>query len=300
MKKYSFLLIVLLLSFFKGVAQQDSHYTLYMYNMNIVNPAYAGSTNDLNISVLGREQWVGIDGAPSTYTANVHSRIGSGVGLGLSLISDKIGPQDENSIFADVSYTLPVSQNGNLSFGLKLGGSLLSIDGNLLTSTTDPNLNQGLSKFNPNVGAGILYHTQKFYAGISVPNFLRTEHLDVSGSLAEEVEHYFVTSGYVFEPRDYLKIKPSTFIRFVPGAPVAIDLSLNALFYNKFELGLSHRIEDAVSLAAIFNLTKSLRLGYAYDYTLSELNEFSRGSHELMLLYKVSLSPKKIRSPRFF
>lgn len=300
MKKYSLVLIVFIFSFFKGFAQQDAHYTMYMYNMNIVNPAYAGSTDYLNVSVLGREQWVGIDGAPSTYTANIHSRIGKGVGLGLSLITDKIGPQSENSLFADISYTVPITETGNLSFGLKLGGSLLSVNNLEPIDLTDTLLSQGYNKLNPNIGAGLLYHTQKFYAGVSVPNFLRTEHLDSTDSLAEEIEHYFLTTGYVFQPKDYLKIKPSTLVKLTPGAPVSVDLSLNALFYEKFELGISHRIEDAISATAIFNLTDNLRLGYAYDHTLSELNEFSRGSHEFLILYRLSLSPKNIKSPRFF
>lgn len=295
------IIVLVLLVSIKGFTQQDPHYTMYMYNMNIVNPAYAGSTEDLNVSVLGREQWVGIEGAPSTYTANLHSRIGKGVGLGVSLITDRIGPQREHSVFADLSYTLPVNETGNLSFGLKLGGSLLNIAGNLETvSTAESTLNSGLNIFNPNVGAGLLYHTHKFYAGVSVPNFIRTEHLDSTNSLAEEIEHYFLTTGYVFEPKSYLKIKPSALAKLTPGAPVSIDLSLNALFYEKFELGASYRVEDALAGVVIFNLTDTLRLGYAYDYTLSELNEFSRGSHEFMILYRVSLSPKQIKSPRFF
>ncbi|MGY5351793.1 PorP/SprF family type IX secretion system membrane protein [Wenyingzhuangia sp. IMCC45533] len=299
-KIYLVLLLVFVFSI-KTYSQQDPHYTMYMYNMNIVNPAYAGSTKHLNISVLGREQWVGIEGAPSTYTANIHSRIGKGFGLGVSLITDKIGPQSENSLFADLSYTFPVSRTGNLSFGLKLGGSAFSIDRITESNDSDSTLDGGRTELFPNTGAGALYHTDIFYVGLSVPNFLRADHInDDDTSEAEEVEHIFFTSGYVFQAKDYLKIKPSTLVKFAPGTPVSIDLSLNFLFYDKFEFGISNRLDDAWAGTFNFQATDAIRLGYAYDYTTSELNEFSRGSHEFFILYKIPLSARNIKSPRFF
>ena len=300
-KKYLFLIIGILLGV-KSYSQQDPHYTMYMYNMNIVNPAYAGSTKHLNISVLGREQWVGVKGSPSTYTANIHSRIGKGVGLGVSMVTDKIGPQSENSLFTDISYTIPVSRTGNLSFGLKLGVSLFSIKGNLeVINQSESTLNQNLNEFFPNIGSGILYHTNRFYAGLSAPNFLRAKHLNSSNtSVAEEIEHYFITSGYVFNYNDFLKIKPSTMIKLVEGAPVSIDISLNFLFHEKIEMGISHRLEDSWAGTINFLATDTLRFGYAYDRTISELSEFSRGSHEFFILYRIPLSLKNIKSPRFF
>lgn len=298
-------LVVILLSL-KGYSQQDPHYTMYMYNMNIVNPAYAGSTKHLNISVLGREQWVGITGSPSTYTANIHSSIGKGFGMGLSLITDKIGPQSENSLFADFSYTIPVSRTGKLSFGLKLGGALFSLS-RVSARDGEVALNQGLNEFFPNAGAGVFYHTNVFYFGFSAPNVINAKHLNDKVksntdiiSKAEEIEHYFITSGYVFDVNNYIKIKPSTMFKVVAGSPISIDLSLNFLFHDRFEVGVSNRLDDSWAGTFNFLATDAIRLGYAYDYTTSELNEFSRGSHEFFILYRIPLSARKIKSPRFF
>lgn len=284
----------------KTYSQQDPHYTMYMYNMNVVNPAYAGSTKDLSIGLLGREQWVGIKGAPTTYTANIHSSIGKRVGLGLSFIKDEIGPTSENNMYLDVSYTVPLSRTAKLSFGVKGGVSVFSFDTSSV-GENQRNLRQGASELFPNIGAGIFYHTNKFYAGLSVPNVLRAKHLNKKNpEEASEVEHYFITSGYVFDVSEDLKVKPSTLLKLVPGAPASIDLSLNFLFHDRLELGASHRLED--SWAGTINIlaTKKLRLGYAYDFTVSELSQFSRGSHEFMLLYQIPLVERRVRSPRFF
>lgn len=298
-KKYILLVLGIVLSV-KAFAQQDPQYTMYMYNMNIVNPAYAGSGEDLNIGLLGREQWVGIKGAPSTYTANFHSAIGKGVGLGISFINDKIGPVGDTSGFIDISYMIPVSEKGKLSFGVKAGGSMFSID-RISESNDQTDLNQGVTEFFPNIGAGLFYHTEIFYLGLSSPNFIRAKHIDRDNSAkASEIEHYFLTSGYVFNTTDYLKIKPSTMVKLAAGAPISIDLSLNALFHDRFEVGVSHRLEDSWAGTFNFLLTDKLRLGYAYDHTISELNQFSRGSHEFMILYRLPLSLRNIKSPRFF
>jgi len=298
-KQYVLLFLGIVLSS-GAYAQQDPQYTMYMYNMNIVNPAYAGSGEDLNIGLLGREQWVGIDGAPSTYTANLHSSIGRGVGLGVSFVKDAIGPVSDTSGFIDLSYMIPVSRKGKLSFGLKAGGSVFAID-RIANSDGETSLNQGESEFFPNIGAGLFYHTDVFYLGASSPNFIKAKHIDRDNkSKASEVEHFFITSGYVFNTSENLKIKPSTMLKLVAGAPVSIDLSLNALFYERFELGVSHRLEDSWSGTFNFLATSKLRLGYAYDHTVSELNGFSKGSHEFMILYRIPLTLRNIKSPRFF
>ncbi len=309
-KKYLSLLIITIFGC-TAYSQQDPHYTMYMYNMNIVNPAYAGSTQDLNIGVLARRQWVGINGSPSTYTANIHSAVGKRVGMGLSLISDEIGPQSEQNLYLDLSYTIPLTHTANLSFGVKGGGTLFSIRDNLRTSNDNAqNLNQGINEFFVNIGAGIFYHTNKFYLGVSLPNVLRTKHLNkekirrsenvFQETEAQEIEHFFITSGYVFNLKKDIKLKPSLLSKVVPGSPISIDLSLNVLLKERLELGISHRLEDSWSAMVNFSVTEKLRIGYAYDHTISELSQFSRGSHEFLLLYSIPLSPRGIVSPRFF
>lgn len=153
----------------------------------------------------------------------------------------------------------------------------------------------------PNFGAGLYYYAQKFYAGLAVPNFLETEHLDnTSVSYASEKRHYFFTTGFVFDINDDVKLKPSMMIKVVDGAPVSMDISVNTLINNKLEFGLNYRFEDSVSAMIGLNVSDDMRLGYAYDYTISRFNEFNSGSHEIFLIYELKLLKSKLKSPRYF
>ncbi len=287
-------------------SQQDPQYTQYMYNMNILNPAYAGSQETLSIGLLGRSQWVGIDGAPKTITANIHSPLSRNVGLGFSVIADEIGPVKEQNVYADFSYTLKLSENSNLALGLKGGFTFLNAQLSLLDLGDNlPDLvftDNDLDRTVANFGVGAFYYTEKFYLGVSMPNMLKSLHFEKKGGVvydALEEMHYFITSGVVFDASENLKLKPSVMLKAVNGAPVSLDLSGNALINEKFELGVSWRVDDSVS--AMFNLfvTPSTRVGYAYDYTLSNLGDFNSGSHEIFLLFNISNSRAGL-SPRFF
>jgi type IX secretion system PorP/SprF family membrane protein len=309
MKKITiFLAFGFLLFFNETKAQQDPQYTQYMYNMNVVNPAYAGSRGTLSLGLLARSQWTSVDGSPKTFTFDAHAPLGKKVGVGLSVIADEIGPAKEQNIYADVSYTLTTSDEGRLAFGLKGGVTLLNV--NLLDvvlpqtgSAGDPVFDENINDTFPNFGAGVYYYTNKWYAGFSVPNILKSEHLDkenINTKAAEEV-HYFLTGGYVFDLSSTLKFKPSLMFKGVTGAPVSIDINANFLLYDRFELGASYRIEDAVSLLFNFGVTPDFRIGYAYDYTISEFsNSQTGGSHEIILLYDIDFSKKNLKSPRFF
>ena len=279
--------------------QQDAQYTQYMYNMNILNPAYAGSKGITSLGLLGRTQWVGVDGAPQTATLSLHSPVGRAVGIGLSVIHDEIGPVKENNVFADFSYTINTSEKGSLAFGLKAGVSFLDV-GDLTSIDPDP-LNIPIHQTSPNFGAGIFYYTSKYYLGLSAPNFLETRHLEKKGGIvttASEKMHYFLTSGYVFDLTENLKLKPSTMIKAASGAPLSVDLSANLLVSEKFELGLSYRFDDSISGILGFNVNDDFRIGYAYDYTTSKFGNFNNGSHELMLLF--DFNRRNLTSPRFF
>ncbi len=280
--------------------QQDSHYTQYMYNMNVINPAYAGSKGITSIGILGRTQWVGVEGAPKTVTFSLHSPVGKAVGLGLSVIHDEIGPVKEDNVYVDFSYTINTSEEGRLAFGLKGGFSFLDVR-ELIIVDPDP-LNIPIHESSPNFGAGIYYYTNKFYLGVSAPNFLETRHLEKNGgvvSSASEKMHYFLTSGYVFELSDKLKLKPSTMVKATSGAPVSVDLSLNLLIDEKFEVGLSHRFDDSISGMVGFNVNEDFRIGYAYDYTTTKFGDYiNSGTHEIILLF--DFNRRNLKSPRFF
>ncbi|TVZ55226.1 type IX secretion system PorP/SprF family membrane protein [Lutibacter sp. Hel_I_33_5] len=297
------LLILLSVSFY---AQQDPQYTHYMYNMNIINPAYAGSNESMSINFLGRSQWVGIDGAPQTITFGIHSPTGKKLGLGLSFIADKIGPVKEQTAYGDFSFTVQVGEGRNLGFGIKAGFTFIDVNLSsieLLNNNTPTNFFNRINKAIPNFGAGVFYHTDKFYAGFSIPNMIKTIHLEGSNSAITRVSeeaHYFLTSGYVFDINRNVKFKPSFLVKTAPGAPTSIDLSSNILLNDKLEFGLSYRVNSSIS--ALFNIktTDNLRIGYAYDYSINNLGNFNSGSHEIFLLFDLPFSSDRILSPRFF
>ncbi|MBE0423415.1 MAG: type IX secretion system membrane protein PorP/SprF [Lutibacter sp.] len=286
-------------------SQQDPQYTQYMYNMHIVNPAYAGSEGTLNIGLLHRTQWVGLDGAPKTTVAAINAPIKKNIGMGLSVFADEIGPVKEQNVFVDVSYTIQTSDYGNLAFGLKGGFSFLDAQLSTLDlgdDIPDDVFNNDINDSYANFGAGAFYYTDHFYAGLSMPNMLNQFHLNRKGGIissASEKMHYYLTSGYVFEMNDNLKLKPSVLLKGVEGAPLSIDLAGNVLINNKFELGVSWRIDDSINALMNVEVARGFRIGYAYDYTLSNLGDFNSGSHEVILLITISNSRNGL-SPRFF
>ena len=283
-------------------AQQDPHYTQYMYNQNIINPAYAGSKGTLSLSFLARSQWIGFSGAPETFTLTIHSPIGDKTGLGLSIIHDEIGPVIENNIYTDFSYTLHFENEKKIAFGVKAGLTILDVSS---INGLDPDdvLNTPIQKSSPNFGAGIFYYSSKFYAGFSIPNFFETRHLELENGVnttASEKTHYFFTSGYVFDINKSLKLKPSTMFKATSGSPVSIDVSLNALYNNVFEFGLNYRFDDSFSGVLGFQISDKFKLGYAYDYTTSNLSKFNSGSHEVILIYDFKIFKSRLKSPRYF
>lgn len=311
MKKIVFTLAFALMIVLDGQAQQDPHYTQYMYNMNIMNPAYAGSKESLSVGLLYRAQWVEIEGAPKTGTLSIHSPVGKNVGLGLSAITDKIGPVEENNVYADFSYTLNLGGEHRLAFGIKAGatfhkvGLFSDIGNGFVPDPDDPAFSENSSNTYLNLGSGLFYYNQKFYAAFSVPNMLKTKHLDVTQNgqqyqFGSEVQHYFLTAGYVFDLSENTKFKPSFMMKSSFNAPTSLDVSANVLFFNKFELGATYRLEDSFGGMINFAITPSIRVGYAYDHIVSDLNVTTPASHEFMLLFDLNFSKKISISPRFF
>ncbi|MEP2279599.1 type IX secretion system membrane protein PorP/SprF [Maribacter sp.] len=292
--------------------QQDAQYTQYMYNTIAVNPAYAGSRGVLSIAALHRSQWVGLDGAPTTQTINVHSPISKRLGLGVSIVNDEIGNGTNQDTYFDAvfSYTIPTSEEGKLSFGLKAGGHFLNIDFNRLRNYDPSNAAVGQmnidKKFSPNFGAGIFYHAKQFYAGLSIPNFLETEHFDSTGSsnsyLAQERMNWYFITGYVFDINPDLKLKPALLFKAVEGAPLQADISGTVLLNNTFSLGAAYRWDAAISALVGFHLNEKLMLGLAYDREITELGNtsFNDGSFEIFLRFEFFSERRKILTPRFF
>lgn len=310
MKKLYVTLVFALLMMVSGKAQQDPQYTQYMYNMNVINPAYAGSKDNLSIGLLYRSQWVDIEGAPKTATFSIHSPVGEKVGMGLSVISDNIGPVEENNVYADFSYTLNLGGEHRLAFGMKAGATFQNIGlfsdiNSSLVIGDDEAFSQNTSNTYLNIGSGFFYYTDKYYVAFSVPNMLKSTHLDVTNNGQEytfgsEELHYFLTGGYVFDLSENTKFKPSFMLKSAFNAPTSLDVSANVLFFERFELGASYRLDDSFSGLANFAITPNLRVGYAYDAITSDLSGGTSGSHEIMVLFDLNFAKKVSVSPRFF
>ncbi len=293
-------------------SQQDAQYTQYMYNMSVVNPAYTtGNIGVVNLGALHRTQWVGANGAPKSSNIFAHTPINENVEVGFSLINDNIGDVvKQNDLYADFAYKLDLEENGKLSFGLKAGVTFFDVNFNgfVLESGdvfTDPDFAENINQSFLNFGAGVYYNTENYYIGLSVPAILNAKHLDRNNGKYQGTEqaHTYLTGGYVFEINELFKFKPAFMAKAVKGAPISLDLTANVLFDNKVEFGVGYRLEDAFSGMVNFKATPELRIGYAYDHTISNLGPFSSGSHEIFVLYDlniIGLHKGYDKSPRFF
>jgi len=284
------------------LGQQDPQYTQYMYNTMSINPGYTGQRDVLSITGLHRTQWVGIERAPTTQTFSIHSPLrNESIGLGLSVVNDALGPASETYVNANFSYTIPVSYETELSFGLKAGLHQLTTDWSKgQYQNPDVVYNENISRTSPTIGAGLYLHSEKWYIGLSVPNILTTEHYnDIQESYASEYVHMFLIGGYVFDVSEKFKLKPAFLIKGVSGAPLIADVSLNTLIHDKVTLGAAWRWDDSISGLAGFQLSDSLFIGYAYDFTTTGLSNYNSGSHEIMLRFELN-KLGRILSPRFF
>lgn len=301
--KTRILLIALMFTGIVSYAQQDAQFTQYMYNTINVNPAYAGSRGAMSIFALHRTQWVGLDGAPTTNAVSINTPLNSSrLGLGVSVINDKIGPTHENTISADLSYIVPVSETFKLSFGIKATANLFDLDVSRLSPKQAGDLSlQNFNKFTPNIGAGIYLHSDKAYIGLSIPNFIETNRYDDNDvKIFKEKKSYYLIGGYVFDLNPTIKFKPALLTKMVEGAPLQVDLSGNFLFNDKFMIGAAYRISAAMSGMVGFQVSDGMYIGYAYDLETTKLDNYNSGSHEVFLRYEIFKNNKKITTPRFF
>ena len=293
-----------MLTCYTGFAQQDAQFTQYMYNTININPAYAGSRGVMSIFGLHRTQWVGLDGAPTTNAFSLNTPINnSNIGIGLSVVSDKIGPTHDNTLSADVSYTIPTSETYKLSFGIKASANMFDLDTSILNpaDANDPNLQNYNNKISPNFGAGIYFHSDKLYLGVSVPNFLQdSKYNDNAVAVFQERMNFYFIGGYVFDLSESIKFKPAVLTKLVTGAPLQVDASANFLLFDKLTLGAAYRWDAAVSAMAGFQITDGLFIGYSYDMETTELKNYNSGSHEVFLRFELFNRVSKLVSPRFF
>lgn len=305
-----FLMILVPLAY----GQQDAQYTQYMYNTISVNPAYAGSRGRLSATGLYRAQWVGLEGGPRTQTLNFHTPIKlSKIGYGFSVFNDQIGDGTIQETYFDavVSYTVDVSFDAKLSFGLKLGGNLLNLDFQSLSTTEEEFIGAENidNKFAPNFGFGVYYHSNRFYAGLSAPNLVEAEYFDRSGSdsntvnfLSKERINFYLIAGYVFDLNYNFKFKPALLTKIVGGAPLQVDVSANFMYNEKFTFGAAYRWNAALSAMVGFKITEQFMFGLAYDRETTALGgtQFNDGTFEVFLRFELVKFSERPTPSRFF
>jgi type IX secretion system PorP/SprF family membrane protein len=304
--KHNIIAIALLVSSV-GVAQQLPQFTQYMYNTISINPAYAGSREALSIVGLHRSQWVGFKGGPITQTLSVHTPLRNDrVGLGLSFIEDDLGPQNFSYLYADFSYAIPTGKDGKLAFGIKGGFTQFSFDADFRLDSSninDPLIYGTEDRWSPNIGAGVYWSTNRLYLGLSAPRILNTDTNNKNDFEALERISYYFTGGVVVDISQMVKLKPAFLIKATNGAPISYDLTANFLFNEKFWLGGSYRInEQTAAIGGIvdFQVSRQLRVGYAYEKPISDIARYTTGTHEILLMYEFKFLSSKLKSPRYF
>jgi len=280
--------IAFLLALSTTFAQQDTNYSLYRYMMNVINPAYAG-TNTERVEFIShvRNSWSGVEGAPETQSFNISFPANERLGIGLSVINDKVFIESEVDVFIDFSYRLQLSENTNLNLGLKAGGSSYNLDVlglNGYNIRSEPSLWNVNNKLRPNVGIGAYLKKENYFISISIPKLLNSRALikDTSDSViySKDIKSTYFSGGYNFMVKD-IKFKPSVMAIYTNGAPLSVDLTAAARIINKLEIGLSYRTDNAVSGLFKIDVYDWMNIGYAYESSIrSDIINVSGGSHE--------------------
>ncbi|MFM2207911.1 MAG: hypothetical protein RL213_1886 [Bacteroidota bacterium] len=295
----------------RSAAQQDVLLSQYMFNHMLINPAYAGNKDYTVSQLLYRRQWVGMEGAPETQIGSVHGRVGTkNLGWGALIGHDRIGATDRTDAYANGAYHLQVKEGMLLSLGLRAGGSFFACNNTDLRYWDDGDMvfdRNRVSRFLPNVGTGLYLYTSKYYAGLSVPTVISyDQNQSLSSSSAAEsyvprqVRHYYATGGMVFKASRDVVLKPSVLLKYVAGAPLQADINMNVLLSDILWVGASYRTGDALVGLLEFQVNKRLRFGYSYDYTLSDIRDYSSGSHEIMVGYDFGKSLEMKKGPTYF
>ena len=294
MKKLSAFLLLL---FFSSslIGQHDNEYSQFMFNGLVINPAYAGANNDLNITILERNQWVGFDGAPKTTSVSANSPLRNNkLNLGMSFTSDRFGITQKNSFNCIYAYRIKLF-SGSLAFGLQ-GGLIMTANnwGDLQTTTAGDQVFIGRTKsVNPQTGFGFYYQSTKFYCGFSSPDLIK-----FGSAEKNDYRSVFFNAGYLLNTSGDFKFKPSVLVKYIHNSPVQVDFNLNS-YYRQFGFGLSFRTNDALVFLLQYAINDQFSAGYSYDMTISRLRTYNSGSHEIMLRYDFGYK-LNAKSPRYF
>ena len=304
MKYITTALAILLISFSDINAQQDPLFSQYFWNKLIVNPAYAGSNNVMNATIIAREQWIGIEGRPSTQSFTFQTPLkNEAISLGLDIVRDQLGPSTNTTVAGDVAYRFQVTETSKLAFGVKAALDLWKAEIGGIGVEGDPLFQSDVATTPlPNFGAGAWWHSDRHFVGISTPRILNQE-LGESDPNVEQgavVRHYYAMAGYVFDLNPVIKFKPAGLFRFEEGGVNSFDVTANFLFFDKFWLGAAYRDSESAGVNASYLIQDFFRIGYAYDFQTGGLRYFNSGSHEIMLSYDFNFKKENLISPRYF
>jgi type IX secretion system PorP/SprF family membrane protein len=306
------LLILLFSALFahKSLAQSEPMYSQYMFNTLNLNPGYAGSRDALSMYLLSRNQWVGFEGAPSSQSIAIHSPFyNEKIGVGASFTFDQVGPVKSSYINLNYAYKFRITEKARLSLGIKGGitNHSVNLNGHYINDASDESLlgKKTSNNFLPNVGLGAYYYTDKYYVGVSIPKLFESRVIgkDVTNYSAfdKESRHYFIMGGFVTQIHRNFKLKPTTLIKVVEGAPMSLDLNANVLYKERLWFGVMYRVGDAVGALLQYKISKQLAVGYAYDLAVSRLNSYNSGTHEIMISFDFDgITRGKVKSPRYF
>ncbi len=301
------LLLVLMLELTLGYAQQEPSFAQYNFNTQIINPAYAGTWENLGFMALGRNQWVGMEGAPKTYTLSVQSPTRfRNVSVGFNIMSDKAGFENRILLNLDYSYRLQVNNDMFLRLGIK--GGITSYRVNFSEyigypgDPADPMFMGDIDKkILPNFGIGSYFYGERYYFGLSIPKILQNniDNNYTNYSTSAELRHYFLIGGYVYDISDDVQFKPTILTRIVWGAPVIFDLSANFLLRDYIWLGANYRLGDSFGFVAQWIFDNQLRIGYGVEFSTSAMGSLHSGTHEVMVSYELT-GRRRWSSPRMF
>ncbi|SHI65676.1 PorP/SprF family type IX secretion system membrane protein [Aquimarina spongiae] len=289
----------------QSYAQQDVTFTLYNYNMNIINPAYAGTGENFELTSNYRAQWAGLDEAPETWSFSLSGPmrrkegVGDKVGLGLSVTNSSVFVLKETDVFVDFSYKLQLKETLDLYLGVKAGGSSVNIDLAGIGLDEDPLFSENVSVFNPNVGMGAYLKGERFYVNLSAPALLKTRRYEKESGIvtqATDKMQFFMGAGYHFTLNKNLTFTPFFLTRVISEVPFSMDISGTFDLYDKAEFGLSYRLKESISTVVLFKMLDRIKVGYAYDSSITAVSNYRRGNHEVIL--KVPLFSEKQPQPQ--
>ncbi|WP_297087212.1 type IX secretion system membrane protein PorP/SprF [uncultured Draconibacterium sp.] len=302
----SIVALLLVLIGFGAQAQQDPLFSQYTFNKLLVNPGYAGSRDGLNITVVNRAQWTGIEGAPKTLTVSAHTAgKNNRVGLGFYVNRDVLGPTANNSFMGTYSYKI-IMENSFFAFGLQGGLNYFDYDYSQMNLRDEDYLfdPENIRKITPDVNFGLYYQTPTFFAGLSSKHLLENDYGIIMDnektSFNRLSRHFYLMSGMVWKLAENIRFRPSTLVKFVSGSPLQIDINGSFLFKNSFLIGASFRTEKALSVQTELALMEGIRMGYSYDVYFNKLQLYNYGSHEIRLAFDINIFEPRMVTPRYF